>query len=148
LIIIGDGAAADDLAGAVAARGGLVLRARFVPDSKAVADLRGRRVLAFAGIGDPKRFFVTLRAAGIDPAEVRAFADHHPYRLEEIEALRAAARSDDLLLVTTEKDFVRLRGTIAKDISDIAAFPISVAFDNEAELCRCLRKAMAGARTS
>ena len=109
LIIVGGGDAAEAVAAEIAAQGKPVLRAHLKPDAAQVAALRGRRVLAFAGIGDPARFFNTLRASGIDVAEQRAFADHHPYSQGEIESLIAEAKRDALTLVTTEKDLARLR---------------------------------------
>ena len=86
LIVIGRGAAATAVAAEVAARGKPVLSAHLIPDDASVAALRGRRVLAFAGIGDPARFFRTLRASGVDVVDERAFADHHPFSKSEIEA--------------------------------------------------------------
>ena len=68
----------------------------------------GKRVLAFAGIGDPARFFNTLRANGVDVVRERAFADHHPYSQGEIENLIDEAKRDALTPVTTEKDLARL----------------------------------------
>ena len=50
--------------------------------------LAGARLLAFAGIGRPEKFFVTLRALGADLVGARAFPDHHPFRVSELEALR------------------------------------------------------------
>jgi tetraacyldisaccharide 4'-kinase len=130
LIVSGDGAAAGRLAEEVEARGGLNLRAHIVPDGDAVASLRGKRMLAFAGIGDPQRFFATLTASGLDVAETRAFDDHHPFTVAEIDRLIEDAHKTSLRLVTTEKDFVRLRG-IATDIASVQPFPITLAFDDE-----------------
>ena len=94
LIVVGNGSAAEAVAAEIAAQGKPVLSAHLKPDEAQVAQLRGKRVLAFAGIGDPTRFFNTLRASGIDVAGQRAFADHHPYSQAEIESLIAEAKRD------------------------------------------------------
>jgi len=87
-------------------------------------------VLAFAGIGDPARFFNTLRASGIDVIRERAYADHHPYAQGEIEGLIAEAKRDGLTLVTTEKDLARLRSWAQQ----IVPFPVTLEFDDAALL--------------
>jgi tetraacyldisaccharide 4'-kinase len=142
LIVIGDGSAASAVAAAIAARAKPVLSARLVPDAASLARFAGKRVLAFAGIGDPQRFFRTLRGAGVDVVHERVFADHHPYSRQEIEALIAEATRDGLTLVTTEKDIARLRGAegMATSMRDIAAFAVTLAFDDAASL----RKFVAG----
>ena len=71
----------------LAAQGKPVLRAHLAPNQASVAALRGKRVLAFAGIGDPARFFDTLRNSGIEVVRERAFADHHAFSNVEIEGL-------------------------------------------------------------
>ena len=136
LIVVGDGAAAAPVAAAIAAQGRPVLRARLRADDASVASLRGKRVLAFAGIGDPPRFFRTLRASGIEIVRERAFADHHPYAQAEIEALIAEAKPDALTLVTTEKDLARLRsgGRLASYAREIVPFAVTLEFDDTAKL--------------
>lgn len=126
LIVIGEGHAADALAADIAARGRPVLRAQLQPDAASLAALAGRRVFAFAGIGDPERFFRTLRAAGIEVAATRAFADHHVFADDEIAALTTRARRDGLTLVTTEKDLARLRG---RDGVPVGLVPFAVTLD-------------------
>lgn len=133
LILAGDGAAAGDIAAHVERHDGLTLKARIVPDGEAVASLRGKRVLAFAGIGDPQRFFATLTSSGIEVAATRPFADHHRFTQAEISRLVGDARSAGLSLVTTEKDFVRLHG-LAADVAHIQPFPVSLTFDDETVL--------------
>jgi tetraacyldisaccharide 4'-kinase len=135
LIVVGDGAAARPVAAAIAALGRPVLSARFRADASA-ASLNGKRVLAFAGIGDPVRFFRTLRASGIETVRERAFADHHPYAQAEIEALIAEARRDALTLVTTEKDLARLRvgGQLAPYAQGIEPFAVTLEFDDAVKL--------------
>lgn len=75
-----------------------------------VADLAGRRLMAFAGLGSPHGFADTLDAAGVRRVGFAEFPDHHwftPIDLEELarEARAASAQG----LVTTEKDWVRVR---------------------------------------
>lgn len=128
LIVVGGGHAADAVAAAVAARNKPVLSVRLKPDSTSVAALAGKRVLAFAGIGDPRRFFATLRTSGVDVVKEIAFADHHPFSPSEIQALAQQATRDGFTLVTTEKDFVRLRSDprLASYASAIVPFKVSL----------------------
>jgi tetraacyldisaccharide 4'-kinase len=87
-----------------------VFHGRLEPDAQALAVLKGRPVLAFAGIGDPDKFFTTLRDAGIDVRVALPFADHHRYRRFEARELIERAEREGLVLVTTEKDLARLAG--------------------------------------
>ena len=75
-----------------------------------IASLAGKRVLAFAGIGDPEKFFATLREAGVAVATTRSFDDHHRYTRADAQALCDEADRDGLVLVTTEKDLARMQG--------------------------------------
>jgi tetraacyldisaccharide 4'-kinase len=138
LIVIGDGAAAEAVAAAVAAQDKPVLTAHLRADDASVTSLRGKRVSAFAGIGDPGRFFRTLRASGIEVVLERAFADHHPFSRSEIETLIAQAGREALTLVTTEKDLARLRK--ARGLPDwaknIVPFAVTLEFDSAVKLRR------------
>jgi len=80
------------------------------PDRKAVEALAGTRVLAFAGIGDPEKFFATVARAGIDASARRSFPDHHRYSTREAKALIEEAAANSLSLLTTEKDAARMQG--------------------------------------
>ncbi len=70
--------------------------------------LRGTRVIAFAGIGQPEKFFATLTTCGASMISAHAFGDHHPYSIAEIEKLLHEAAASNAVLVTTSKDHVRL----------------------------------------
>ena len=70
------------------------------PDPQALAALRGRAVLAAAGIARPERFFALLRAAGLD-VQPLALDDHHDYA-----QLPWPTGTPDV--VVTEKDAVKL----------------------------------------
>jgi tetraacyldisaccharide 4'-kinase len=148
LVVIGEGHGAEDVAASVAARGAPVLRAHLVPDNAALSRLRGRRVLAFAGIGDPQRFFATLRAGGADVVAARAFADHHRFTADEIARLAADAQARSLTPVTTEKDMARIRSDarLASHADAIATLPVTLAFDDEAGLRALLAQRLMAAR--
>lgn len=132
LVVIGDGRAADAVSAALTARGGSIFRAHLKPDDSDVAALRGRRVLAFAGIGDPPRFFRTLRSAGIDVVGEKSFPDHHRYTVAALDALVAQAERDALTLVTTQKDFVKLQGM--PQAACVVPFAVTLAFDDTAAM--------------
>ena len=87
-----------------------IFHGRLEPDRHTVAALGGRKVLAFAGIGDPEKFFATLAAAGIAVAERASFPDHHRFTAAEAQTLIARADAASLVLLTTEKDLARLSG--------------------------------------
>ncbi len=148
LVVVGDGAAAEAVAADLAARGKPVLRAHLAPSDASVASLRGQRVLAFAGIGDPARFFASLRASGIEVASERAFADHHPFSPGEIAALVAEAKRDALTLVTTEKDLARLRtaGEVPDWARAIVPFAVTLEFEDAALLRKFVTERLFKAR--
>jgi tetraacyldisaccharide 4'-kinase len=70
--------------------------------------LAGCRLLPFAGIGRPEKFFATLRALGAVLVDARAFPDHHPFRVAELEGLRRDAERLSARLITTAKDILRV----------------------------------------
>lgn len=73
--------------------------------------LRGLALFAFAGIGSPESFRQTLSEAGARETGFARFADHHRYTRDDLATLeRRAAAASAAGLVTTEKDWARLRG--------------------------------------
>jgi tetraacyldisaccharide 4'-kinase len=126
-----------------------VFRARFEPDAHAIAALDGARVLAFAGIGDPEKFFAALADCGIAVAATRSFPDHHRYSRREARALCDHAERDGLVLLTTEKDFVRLTGEhdLAKLAARACPLPVSLAFEQEKLFESLMQERIAQART-
>lgn len=138
LAIVGEGDRADALASEARRRGLPVLDARLEPDAAVAARLRSRRVVAFAGIGRPQKFFDTLSDIGAQVVERESFADHHRYARPEIERLVARARQLDAMLVTTEKDAVRLPAGVRVD-----TLPVTAIFSPPEPLEAILRSACA-----
>jgi tetraacyldisaccharide 4'-kinase len=148
VVVVGAGNAAHEVAAAARARGIAVFAARFAPDRDAVAALKSGRALAFAGIGDPKKFFATLAESGITMAARRPFADHHGYTRDEAAALCNEADRGGLALVTTEKDLARLQGDAATaELAKRArALPVRLVLDEEAAFKAFVLARLAAAR--
>ena len=79
-------------------------------------DLSGMPVVAFAGIGRPVKFFATLAGMGARLVETVPFADHHAYSPAVLRRLISAARRRGAMLVTTEKDAVRLPPAFRREV--------------------------------
>ncbi|MBN9563104.1 MAG: tetraacyldisaccharide 4'-kinase [Alphaproteobacteria bacterium] len=121
-----------------------VLRARLVPAPDA-ALLTGRRVLAFAGIGRPEKFFATVEATGGIVVGRRPFPDHHPYSDAELAGLIAEAARLDALPVTTAKDAVRIP---AAGREKFAVVGVTLAWERPAEIEALLTEWLSAPRSS
>jgi tetraacyldisaccharide 4'-kinase len=114
---------------------GPVFEVRFAPED--LSGFRGDKVVAFAGIGRPEKFFAMLEEMGADICEGRSFADHYAFTTGDLTGLRVLAAKFEAQLVTTEKDFVRIA---PQDRTGIVPVPMRIAFADEAALDRLLDK--------
>jgi tetraacyldisaccharide 4'-kinase len=111
---------------------GPVLRGAVSPAAD-VAWISGSRVLAFAGIANPGRFFRLVESLGPSALTERAYSDHHVFTQAEAAQLLAEADRTGAILVTTEKDLARLAGTkgaIGRLAALSKALPIEVRFED------------------
>ena len=91
-----------------------------------LAALAGKRIVAFAGIGNPSAFRATLEDLGAEVVGFRPFADHHAYTAHDLSALAASARAAGAdLAVTTLKDLVKVRSDTLGD-TPLAAIEIAI----------------------
>jgi tetraacyldisaccharide 4'-kinase len=133
VVVVGSGAAGQRVAAMAADAGVPVIKANMVAAAIPAASLRGKRVLAFAGIGHPEKFFATLAQAGALVIEQMAFPDHHVFTDEDVRRIFARADAMELVLVTTEKDAARLaKQPNAKALAgQTEVLPVSLYFDHD-----------------
>lgn len=106
LLRIGKGSAADFVVRQASRAGRAIYEAKLVPSSSSV--VAGNRWLAFAGIGNPAKFFASVREAGGEIVESQTFPDHYSYQPDDIRKLIETANRLGTGLITTAKDHVRL----------------------------------------
>lgn len=147
VVTMGRGDGADKVIRRAARAGRPIFTAAVHPiRGEAFAD---KRVMAFAGIGNPDKFYDTLRALGADVVATRSFPDHHPFSHEELNELIDDAEAEKLLLVTTEKDLVRItNGMPAADAfaGKIQALPVEAVFDEPNAAARIIQQAVSAGR--
>jgi len=136
LIVVGTPERARAVLDRASRRGISVFHARLEPDRAVLAAIGRRKVLAFAGIADPEKFFETLTAAGIEIADRAGFPDHHRYSAAQAQDLIARAQAENLMLVTTEKDQMRLSGEprLERLAVRASALPVKLVIEEEDQL--------------
>jgi tetraacyldisaccharide 4'-kinase len=118
---------------------GPILRAQLRPS--APDQFKGRPVFAMAGIGRPEKFFRTLQAMGARVVGMRALPDHHEYTARELESVKRKAAEAGAIVVTTEKDLVRIAPPLREGI---VALPVHAVFADDAELGTVLDRLLQG----
>ena len=136
LIVVGTPERARAVLDRASRRGISVFHARLEPDRAVLAAIGRRKVLAFAGIADSEKFFETLTAAGIEIADRAGFPDHHRYSAAQAQDLIARAQAENLMLVTTEKDQMRLSGEprLERLAVRASALPVKLVIEEEDQL--------------
>lgn len=148
LLIVGPGEAGEAVAEIGRRRGLALFHGRIEPDRQTLAALGGRKILAFAGMADPEKFFATLADANVAVAERQEFADHHCFTPAEAQALLARAQAQNLVLLTTEKDHVRLAGAPLLEAlaARAGALPVRLVIEEESAFSAMLRHAAKSGR--
>ncbi|MDK1375803.1 MULTISPECIES: tetraacyldisaccharide 4'-kinase [unclassified Sinorhizobium] len=147
LLKIGSGSAADPLVRRAARAGKPVYAAETIRVDE--GQLAGVKVLAWAGIADPEKFFRTVRETGAMIEETRSFPDHHHFSDDEIADLLDRAATQGYTLVTTSKDLVRLEpghGRAGELAAKSKVIEIDVRFDDPSVPGKVIDRTLAAAR--
>lgn len=92
---------------------------------------KGKEIFAFAGIGNPSKFYKSLEEIGFSDFETKDFADHYQYSLKDLDKM-----PKDKQLITTSKDFVKLPEEYKKKVK---VLDISLKFEDEKLLKEVLK---------
>jgi len=105
--------------------------------AKNISEFKNKKVIAFAGVGNPENFFDLLKDNKIDIEEEIKFPDHHEYSKETLENLINKAKENNNILLTTEKDYFRIAKNYKQNISFLK---IEVEIENRNQFIEQIKK--------
>ena len=105
--------------------------------SQNIDEFKNKKVIAFAGIGNPENFFNLLKDNKIDIVEEIKFHDHHKYSEKELENLLNKIKNNNSILLTTEKDYFRIS---EKNKKKIKCLKINVEIENKNQFIEEVKK--------
>jgi len=102
-----------------------------------INEFKNKKVIAFAGIGNPENFFNLLKDNKIDIVEEIKFPDHHKYSEETLENLINKTKENNTILLTTEKDYFRIGENYKQNINFLK---IEVEIENRNQFIEEIKK--------
>ena len=105
--------------------------------AKNIDEFKNKKVIAFAGIGNPENFFNILKDNNIEAIEEIKFPDHYNYSKKEMENLINKTRENNAILLTTEKDYFRVNQNYKKNINYLK---IAVDIENQNQFIEEIKK--------
>ena len=102
-----------------------------------ISDFKNKKIICFAGIGNPINFFDLLKKNEINILEQTSFPDHHNYSKTELDILIKKAKENNATLLTTEKDYLRIE---EKYRGNINCLKIKIEIENKNEFIEEIKK--------
>ena len=100
-------------------------------------NLKNKKVFAFSGIGNPQNFYDLLKKHNIEIVKTENFPDHYNFTKNDILKLNKEANNLHACLVTTEKDYLRLKD---EDKQNINCLKVELMIDKKNEFIEELKK--------
>ena len=91
-----------------------IFYSKYVP--KNLNEFKNKKILAFAGIGNPENFFDTLIYNNLEVKKTISYPDHYDFTRSDLHKIIAISEKDNLEILTTEKDFFRIKDFKLKKI--------------------------------
>jgi len=102
-----------------------------------ISEFQNKKVVAFAGIGNPKNFFDLLKDNKLNIIETIIFPDHHQYSEKELESLLSKIKENNKILLTTEKDYFRISENYKKNIK---CLKVKIEIENKTQFIEEIKK--------
>jgi len=102
-----------------------------------IGEFKNKKVIAFAGIGNPENFFNLLIDNKLNVIETIKFSDHHRYSKKELENLLDKIKDSSSILLTTEKDYFRISENYKKNIK---CLKIKIEIENKNQFIKEIKK--------
>jgi len=112
-----------------------IFMGKYVP--KNFSNLKKKKFLAFSGIGNPHTFFDTLKSLKIKLVDYKEFPDHYNYTDKDLQKLKELAKINGCKLITTEKDYFRIKKTLRKNINFLK---IELSIDQEKKFYKYIKE--------
>ena len=112
-----------------------IFMGKYVP--KNFSNFKKKKFLAFSGIGNPHTFFDTLKNLKIKLVDYKKFPDHYNYTDGDLQKLKELAKINGCKLITTEKDFFRIKKAFRKNINFLK---IELSIDQEKKFYKYLKE--------
>ena len=90
---------------------------KYVP--KNISNFSNKKIIAFAGIGNPINFFELIKDNNLNLIDYRSFPDHYNFSEKDLNDLILKAKNNDAILLTTEKDYFRINNSFKNSIEKL-----------------------------
>ena len=104
---------------------------------KNINEFKNKKIIAFAGIGNPENFFDLLKDNNLNITETIKFPDHYKYSEKELENLLTKIKTNNAILLTTEKDYFRIYENYRKNIKFLK---IKIEIENKNQFVEEIKK--------
>ena len=112
-----------------------IFTGKYIP--KNYSKLKKKKFLVFSGIGNPHTFYDTLKGLKIKFNEYEKFPDHYEYKESDLQKLKEFAKLKNCELLTTEKDYFRIKRSLRKNINFLK---VELSIDNEKQFYKYLNQ--------
>ena len=112
-----------------------IFTGKYVP--KNYSKLKKKKFIIFSGIGNPHTFSDTLKSLKIKISSYEKFPDHYDYKESDLEKLKSLAKNKGCELLTTEKDYFRIKKSLRKNINFLK---VELSIDQEKKFYKYLNE--------